>query len=358
MHNYAWGDREAIADLQGREPTGAPEAELWFGAHPSAPALTSEGPLDEVYARESAAPLPFMVKLLAAAKPLSLQAHPSRSQARAGFARENAAGIARDAAHRNYKDANHKPEILIALTPFRAMAGFRPLAGTLELVRAFDLPELADIEHSLADASLTPRDRLSRTLERAMGSSAAAAVGRRAAELKGRPGVVGEVAANLEEIAREYPGDSGVVAAMLLNHVCLEPGEAIFLPAGNLHAYLRGLGVEVMASSDNVLRGGLTQKHVDSRELFSILRFDTLEDPTVAPERGRYAVDVDDFAVAVVPSGESVTGPAIVLNVSGSLAVEDVELGPGEAAWVSSRDGAVVLDGKNSCAFVAAIPRD
>lgn len=349
MHNYAWGHMDLIADLQGREPSGTPEAELWFGAHPSAPSLTEAGPLDEVIARDGAEPLPFLVKLLAAAKPLSLQAHPSREQARAGFARENAAGIAVDAPDRNYRDANHKPEILIALTEFRAMAGFRPIPRTLELVRAFNLPALAELERLLVDASLDASDKLFRALTWAMESEAADAVAQRATELTGN-----EVARNLAFIAREYPGDSGVVAALLLNHVTLSPGEAIFLSAGNLHAYLCGLGVEVMANSDNVLRGGLTAKHIDTAELFSVLKFEALEDPRVAVVGGRYAVPVDDFRVATLgdlENGATVSGPAIVINTAGQLTVGSVILGPGEAAWISPSEGPVTAAGKGAVAF-------
>ncbi|WP_249399764.1 mannose-6-phosphate isomerase, class I [Corynebacterium qintianiae] len=353
MQNYAWGHERFIADVQGREPSGKPEAELWFGAHPSAPSQTPEGPLDEVIAREGTHSLPFLVKLLAAAKPLSLQAHPSREQARAGFARENAAGIALDAPERNYKDANHKPEILIALTPFRAMAGFRPIDQTLELLATFDLPELADLERVLSDASLNESDRLSRALTMAMnsGESVVRAVDKRARELKNREGCAGEVAENLQFIAREYPGDSGVVAAMLLNHVALEPGEAIFLSAGNLHAYLYGLGVEVMANSDNVLRGGLTAKHIDAAELFSVLTFEPLDNPKVTAFGGRFEVPVDDFCVAALAHGATVSGPAIVLNTAGSLTIGGVTLGAGEAAWVPAADGTVAVAGDGAEAF-------
>lgn len=357
MHNYAWGHPSLIAQLQGRAPSGRPEAEVWFGAHPSAPAGTPEGPLDAVIARDPEGALgqgvdtlPFLVKLLAAAKPLSLQAHPSLEQAREGFARENAAGIPLEASHRNYKDANHKPEVLIALTPFRAMAGFRPIPRTVELLRAFDLPELAPIERALDDPSLDAPLRLARALELAMASEASAAVAARAAQLNGS-----EVASNLVFIAREYPGDSGVVAAMLLNHVSLEPGQALFLSAGNLHAYLDGMGVEVMANSDNVLRGGLTEKHIDTAELFKVLRFDQLEDPTVPRDGGRYHVPVDDFAVAQVAGDTRVSGPAIVVNTAGVLTVGPVSLRAGEAAWVGHGEGVVAVTGDNAVGYAVTM---
>ena len=348
MHNYAWGHTELIAGLQGRDASGEPEAELWFGAHPSAPSQTSEGPLDEVIARGGSEPLPFLVKLLAAAKPLSLQAHPSREQARAGFARENAAGIALDSPSRNYKDDNHKPEILIALTPFRAMAGFRPIPGTLALLREFDLPELAELERVLGSTTVTESARLRRALEVAMSSDAGSAVATRAAQLESSGN---EVARNLVFIAREYPGDRGVVAAMLLNHVSLRPGEGLFLGAGNLHAYLSGMGVEVMANSDNVLRGGLTPKHIDTEELFSVLRFESLVDPTVHESGGRYHVDVDDFIVSRVTEGSQVSGPAIVVNTAGELQLGSLRLAAGEAAWVPASDGVLSVTGVDAAGF-------
>lgn len=352
MHNYEWGHEELIAGLQGRTASGEPEAELWFGAHPSAPALTSEGPLDEVIERESGERLPFLVKLLAAKKPLSLQAHPSREQARTGFARENAAGIPLGAAHRNYKDDNHKPELLIALTPFRAVAGFQPIERTLRLLRAFGVPRLAELERVLADASLDTAERLSRALKLAMTVDAAEAVAQRATELAAGDSEFAAVASNLAFIAREYPGDNGVVAALLLNHVSLEPGEALFLAAGNLHAYLSGMGVEVMANSDNVLRGGMTGKHIDTDELFSVLKFVPLDNPTTQLVDGLFNVPVDDFSVAPISGGEFVTGPAIVINTAGQLAVGGVALGPGEAAWVSAADKAVPVEGAGAAGFV------
>ncbi|MCT1463944.1 mannose-6-phosphate isomerase, class I [Corynebacterium sanguinis] len=352
MHTYEWGHEELIAGLQGRTPSGQPEAELWFGAHPSAPALTSEGPLDEVIERESGKQLPFLVKLLAAKKPLSLQAHPSREQARAGFARENAAGIPLSASHRNYKDDNHKPELLIALTPFRAVAGFQPIEQTLRLLRAFDLPQLAELERVLDDASLDTAERLSRALKLAMTVDAAESVAQRATELAAGDSECKGTAANLAFIAREYPGDNGVVAALLLNHVSLEPGEALFLAAGNLHAYLCGMGVEVMANSNNVLRGGMTGKHIDTDELFSVLSFVTLDNPTAQLVDGFFNVPVDDFSVAPTSGGQFVAGPAIVINTAGELAVGDVRLGPGEAAWVGAHEGCVPVEGVAAAGFV------
>lgn len=390
LQHYAWGDTTSIASLQGREPSGQPEAEAWFGAHSSAPAETPDGPLDQVIAAapdamlgdETAAEfggrLPFLVKLLAASCALSIQAHPSLDQAREGWAREEAAGVPLDAPSRNYKDTNHKPEILVALTPFEAMAGFRPLGDTAALLRSFHIPELDRAADTLADTSIDERDRLRSVLTGWLAladpTTLVGAVVTRAAELSD------PVSRNIITISQTFPGDRGILAALLLNHIELAPGEALFLPAGNLHAYLGGFGVEVMANSDNVLRGGLTAKHIDVPELERVLVFDTLADPRMQPARqhhGPYEVQhfdvpVPDFAVSRVTGaagtarahtlagGMSFGGgvPRIVLNVGEAItlrsssskmntdastlsAASSVELGPGEAAFIGANEGAV-----------------
>ena len=362
IQDYAWGDTSSIADLQDRMPSEQPEAEAWFGAHPSAPSATDEGPLDEVIAADpqgtvgEAGRLPFLVKLLAAARPLSIQAHPSIEQAREGFAREDAAGIPRDAAHRNYKDANHKPEILIALTPFRAMAGFQPLEKTVALLDELAVPELADVRAMLDDGSVAVDKRLrsvlSGWLQLEDPEPVVDAVLERAAELDS------PVARNLVFIGEAFPGDVGVLAALLLHHVELRPGQALFLPAGNVHAYLSGFGVEVMANSDNVLRGGLTSKHIDVDELENIVVFSPIDDPVLVSEvsgnRTDFPVPVDDFAVTRF-EGEgsaSVAGPAIVLAVAGEVQLGELVLSSGEAAFVAANDGEVEAQFSSADFFV------
>lgn len=367
VQNYAWGDTFSISGLQGHTSTGQPEAEVWFGAHPSAPSLTDDGPLDAVIAADpvgalgAEGTLPFLVKLLAAAQPLSIQAHPSIEQAKAGFAREDAAGILRDAAERNYKDANHKPEILIALTPFRAMAGFRNLEETAMLLDELAVPQLEPARALLIDGTV-PADRRLRTVLSdwlALDDPApfVNAVLERAAELDS------DVARNLVYIGEAFPGDVGVLAALLLNHVELEPGQALFLPAGNMHAYLEGFGVEVMANSDNVLRGGLTAKHIDIDELKDIVIFQPIDDPVLEPVRTElggatvadFPVPVTDFAVARYTGAGSATiqGPAIVLAVAGVVHLgEGLVLGPGEAAFIAAEDGDVVARFESSDFFI------
>ncbi len=359
VQDYAWGDTSSIATLQGRTPSGRPEAEVWFGAHPSAPSATENGPLDGVIAADPVSALgepgtlPFLVKLLAAARPLSIQAHPSIAQAREGFARENGAGIPLDAAHRNYKDDNHKPEILIALTPFKAMAGFRPVEQTVELLDELSVPELDKARKMLADDSVGAHQRLrlvlSEWLELDDPTPIVNSVLDRVAELDSF------VARNLVFIGEAFPGDVGVLAALLLNHVELEPGQALFLPAGNLHAYLEGFGVEVMANSDNVLRGGLTEKHIDIAELEDIVVFEPITDPILVPDEeaddgvrcAEFPIPVPDFSVSRYSGEGSVPleGPAIILAVAGRVALGDsLGIGPGEAAFIAAEDGEVAAE--------------
>ena len=387
LQHYAWGDTSSIAMLQGRKPGDEPEAELWFGAHPSAPSGTTAGPLDAVIAANPVqvlgektatdwdSRLPFLVKLLAAKQPLSIQAHPSIAQAKEGFAREDAAGIPRDASHRNYKDENHKPEILVALTPFRAMAGFRPIEDTVRLLEAFEMPELDEVARVLVDGSLEAllRHWLNLDNPTPLVDAVVARAGEIAAAGHADPDVA-RLAENIVFIGQEFSGDVGVLAALLLNHIVLEPGGAVFLPAGNLHAYLEGFGVEVMANSDNVLRGGLTSKHIDVDELMDVLIFSPIADPTLdvvthveEAVRGsvrctKYPVPVKDFAVSRYTSQEAgettlSDGPAIVLVVAGQLELDgSVALGPGEAAFIAADDGAVAATWDGAVDFFVIRP--
>jgi mannose-6-phosphate isomerase len=287
---YAWGSRTAIAAILGRPPSREPEAELWMGAHPVAPSTVDRGgtlcsleevvtraperELGEAVVRELGPRLPFLIKVLAAAQPLSLQAHPSAAQAREGFDDEERRGVPRDAPARNYKDPSHKPELLCALGPFEALAGFRPVDEALALFDALGSPELQPALEPLRsspDASgLAATFRALMTMPRDACARAALAVVRASHELGPAFARERELVLHLAQL---HPGDVGVVSALLLQRVHLEPGDAIYLGAGGLHAYLEGTGIEIMASSDNVLRGGLTTKHVDVAELLRVLDF-------------------------------------------------------------------------------------
>lgn len=386
LRPYPWGSHTLIAQLRGEpSPSPQPQAELWFGAHPAAPATVNGQGLDDAIAADPAAALgkrvqdahgdqlPFLVKLLAAAAPLSIQAHPSLEQAKEGFERENAEGIELNSPNRNYKDPNHKPELIVALTEFRALAGFRPVPDTAAFFAELSSPELdryatllpTDGEGDLRALFTTlislphqPRVELIESVKRA----AAELVGKRNA-----PEWMVEAAEVYLELNQTYPGDVGVLAALLLNVLTLAPGEAAFLRAGQLHAYLSGLGVEVMANSDNVLRGGLTTKHVDVPELVKVLDFSTLENPRAetAPSHGgvEFQLPVDSFAVRMhaLDDGDTLAvdedGPAIVLCTAGEVRGADgFVLTQGNGAWVPASEAAteITAAGKTQV-FVATV---
>lgn len=380
--DYAWGSTTLIAELQGREPSGAPEAEIWFGDHPGSPSRVGDGterPLNLALAEAGIAPLPYLLKILAAATSLSIQAHPSREQAAAGYAREEAAGIPRDAADRLYRDENHKPEIIVALSEtFRALVGLRPVADTQRLLGG--LGEREGVRALSAALEPTGAEDEPAALRRVIGwvlsgeapevvaglAEALAETDDSATEGDG----FGAERVVLREIAREFPGDAGLVVATLMNLVELRRGEALFAPAGVLHAYQDGLGVELMAASDNVLRGGLTPKHVDVPELLRIVSTESGPAPIVEPLEVAhgvfgYDVGVSDFRLARVETTfEAVTeialaGTAIVLATVGDIVVEAdgerLELVPGTAAVVSAASVAIGGAGE---AFVAQPGRD
>ncbi|MFJ9420316.1 mannose-6-phosphate isomerase, class I [Streptomyces sp. NPDC101227] len=366
---YAWGSTTAIPELLGVEPTGAPQAELWMGAHPGAPSRIDRGAgpvslaeaidaapeaeLGEATVRAFGPRLPFLLKLLAAGSPLSLQVHPDLTQAKEGFADEERRGVPRDAAHRNYKDANHKPELICALTPFDGLCGFRHpdrAADLLEGLGVDDLKPYVDIlraspEESALREVLTAvltaeHDAIAGTVERA-----AAAADR----LGAQAGEYADDYAAYAAIAHHYPGDPGVIAAMLLNHVRLQPGEALFLGAGIPHAYLSGLGVELMANSDNVLRCGLTPKHVDVPELLRIVRFEAGDPGVLRPEavdgEEVYETPIDEFrlsrfalAPGAAPRPLDSRTPQVLLCTAGTVhlagdATPGLTLAPGESAF-------------------------
>lgn len=362
---YAWGSVTAIPRLLGAPETGAPQAELWLGAHPLAPstvngrsleAIIGEAPagaLGEGVLQRFGARLPFLLKVLAAAKPLSLQAHPSLAQAKAGFAREEAAGVPRTAGHRNYKDANHKPELICALTPFRALCGFRRVADTRALLAGLQVAGLAPLLETLDGAGLKGLfERLMTTPVEARAGLVKALV--TACATRPVRGFEGECA-NAVALEREYPGDVGVIGALLLNLLVLAPGEALALGAGNLHTYLEGTGVELMANSDNVLRGGLTPKHVDVPELLSVLDFTDgparVVTPRGAPE-AVYPTPFPDFRLSRVDVRGAVTlprlGPDVLLCTEGTVRANGLELTRGASAFSPFSDGPLTLEGQGT----------
>ncbi|WP_438855322.1 mannose-6-phosphate isomerase, class I [Agromyces sp. M3QZ16-3] len=400
--DYAWGSHTAIADFRGTEPSGSPEAELWLGAHAGSPAevvqadAAGAGDLAELIAANPAAALgpeqaregarlPFLLKVLAAARPLSLQAHPTPDQARIGFGREEAEGVPIDAFDRNYKDPFAKPELIVAVSErFEALSGFRPLEevrGVVDALRAADAasaepqPGALDLLAARLDAPDALRESVAWLL------------------LDGRGGDSGEAAWLIErvtalaasdealsspfeasfrtvlDLAAEYPGDPGIVISLLLNRVTLGPGEALFLDAGNIHAYLSGLGIELMAASDNVLRGGLTPKHIDVPELLEVLDFTSIEPPLltpidVAPGIREYRPAAPDFTLFRVEGADAASrvalaGPAIVLAEGAGIEVAGANgaasIARGEAAFVSPDEGSLGFGGAG-VAWVATVP--
>lgn len=396
VRDYPWGSKTAISELLGLEATGAPAAEMWIGAHPGSPSLAThperheaarldglvaddpQGLLGEDVASRYGR-LPFLAKILAADQPLSLQVHPTLGQARAGFAAEEAAGVDRSAPHRNYKDDNHKPEIIFPLTEFSALCGFRDAADAAALFSwlADTIASDTDIADEGGRAANAAR-RTAATLGQgdlrgaftdllSGGTNVVQLVESAAAAVScGRHEVTDPGLAELESLAGFYPGDPGVLVSLMLNHLTLRPGQAVYLPAGNIHAYLRGLGVEVMASSDNVLRGGLTGKHVDLPELMDTVDFTSLGVPYLEAEEGVLGQEIyrppfDEFQLQRIAweapgkssaalSGDDVAvaqnGPVTVICVAGELLLDspqgDLRLTRGESVFIPANEAPVM----------------
>ncbi|MGW2262376.1 mannose-6-phosphate isomerase, class I [Streptomyces sp. NPDC001780] len=384
---YAWGSTTAIPELLGVAPTGEPQAEMWLGAHPGAPSRLDRGtstsvdtgastdkntgkgtgkgagagsgsgeqPLSAVIdadpeaelgaaaVRKFGPRLPFLLKLLAAGSPLSLQVHPDLAQAREGYEREERQGVPADAPHRNYKDANHKPELICALTPFDGLCGFRAPEQAADLLAGLAVDSLEPYADLLR---AHPEEAALREVLTAVLTADPAEMAATVTEAAAAAGRLGGAYEPYATIAHHYPGDPGVIAAMLLNHVRLQPGEALFLGAGVPHAYLNGLGVEIMANSDNVLRCGLTPKHVDVPELLRIVRFETTEPNILRPEASGtgeevYETPIDEFrlsryvlAPGADPRDLTTAGPQILLCTAGAPRTNGLGLAPGGAVFV------------------------
>ncbi|GAA1776970.1 mannose-6-phosphate isomerase, class I [Agromyces lapidis] len=403
--DYAWGSRSAIADYRGRPASGGPEAELWLGAHAGSPArivdaasvghadLAAWIAADPVAAlgpelASKGARLPFLMKVLAAGAPLSLQAHPTPEQARAGFAREEADGVPIDAYDRNYKDEFHKPELIVAVSEtFDALSGFRPLEevrGVLSVLRgadeASDSPEPGALE--LLESRLSGPDPLRAAVEWLLTDGRGGDTGEAswviervtalAASDEAAASPYAESFATVGSLAEVYPGDPGIVISLLLNRVRLVAGESLYLAAGNIHAYLDGLGIELMAASDNVLRGGLTPKHIDVAELAGVLDFTPMPPPRLAPDElgpglRVFRPGVPDFELyRVEPSAAAgaarvaLAGPAIVLaegssiELRGAVSTEPMRMARGEAVYVTPDERVVEVGGEGR-AWIATV---
>lgn len=378
IQHYPWGSKTLIPDLTGIDnPDGKPFAELWMGAHPKAPSQIEDGG-EQRFLNDSIAEdpvrmvgkksaerfggLPFLFKLLAAGEPLSIQAHPTKAQAEAGYARENSKGPDLSAPERNYKDDNHKPEILCALTTFWALRGFRPWDEIEKL--AEELGEPAYLE--LVRGSGGDIERFFDTLMNQ--SDPAAFIGRIVSAAESRSG---DLYTWLVKLNQVHPGDIGVAAPLYLNLVRLQPGEALYLAAGELHAYLEGLGIELMANSDNVLRGGLTVKHVDLPELKATLSFTGAGPEILKPQKTgleeRYTTPAHEFALSRITlaegdtcSTESGGRPVILLCTEGAALIDGAfTLSPGESLFISAAHGSYTLSGEGkgvAVLYAATVP--
>lgn len=381
---YAWGSRDAIAELLGEPtPSAGPQAELWMGAHPNAPSvLTRDGVTGTLTSAIAAAPgielgdrvarrfggrLPFLLKVLAAEKALSVQLHPTREQAEQGFAREEERGVPRDARERVYVDDWPKPEILCALTPFEVLAGLRPADAAAEALEGLGLPELKELVAGLR-ANPTPRgvaDTLTQLLTWPVETrDALVAKAVEAASVESGKG--GTYAAAYDAIVRmnaDHPHDIGLVCSLLMNHRVVEPGQALFMDAGGVHAYIKGVGIELMANSDNVIRAGLTPKHIDIPELVRVLDPEVAV-PVLTAREAAPGVEVFDTPVPEfrlsrlsLTDGASLTvpgdgGPRVLLCIEGETSVScgtepdgHFVLSRGQSCFLSAADTNVLLTG-------------
>ncbi|MEX0532945.1 mannose-6-phosphate isomerase [Raoultella terrigena] len=380
VQNYAWGSHTALTELYGiANPNNLPMAELWMGAHPksSSQILDASGSprsLREFIESDKASllgskvserfgELPFLFKVLCAAQPLSIQVHPNKQASEIGFAKENAAGIPLDAAERNYKDPNHKPELVFALTPFLAMNAFREFAEIAAL-----LQPVASAHPAIGEFLSSPdAERLSQlfaSLLNMQGEEKSHALSVLQSVLDAEQG---EPWQTIRLIAEFYPDDSGLFSPLLLNVVKLNPGDAMFLFAETPHAYLQGVALEVMANSDNVLRAGLTPKYIDIPELVANVKFEAkpaaelLTQPQQHGAELDFPIPVDDFAFSLhaLSAQESTLAQqsaAIIFCVEGEATIrkgeQSLTLKPGESAFIASDESPVAVSGSGRLARV------
>jgi mannose-6-phosphate isomerase len=375
IQDYAWGSHTHIATLQGRPtPTSGPEAELWMGAHPAAPSMLDESAeaLTDAIARDPVGllgssviarfgpRLPYLFKVLAAEEPLSLQAHPDSDQARLGYAAQ--ADLPLDAPARSYVDPHHKPELLVAVSEFEALCGFRDPDESADVLAALEVPALDPVVQALRTGTVADRLRVAVELLLLWPLPDRAGLVEAVRRAASRPGSPGALAADL---AQRYPGDMGAVVALLLNHVRLASDDGVFMGAGQAHAYLHGLGVEVMAASDNVLRGGLTTKYIDVPELLRVLRYEVVKDPVVRAEPAgpglvTWSTPVAEFALTKAVVSGTVTlpghGPRILLCLEGHADMGSQSIHSGESVFVPASDPPVRITSNGAVLFQAVPP--
>ena len=379
LQNYAWGSRTALTELYGvANPDNQPMAELWMGAHPKSSSTvdvngqpqslrslieSDKSRLLGTAVAQRFGELPFLFKVLCAAQPLSVQVHPSKQAAEAGFAKENAAGIHLAAPERNYKDANHKPELVYALTPFLAINGFREFSEIATLLQpvAAAHPLMNDFIQQPDEENLS---RLFAGLLSLEGEQKSQALAVLQAALDTQHGLPWET---INEIAKVYPDDCGLFSPLLMNVVELQPGEAMFLFAETPHAYLQGVALEVMANSDNVLRAGLTPKYIDLPELLANVRFraspaaQLRTQPISQGNTLDFPIPVDDFAFTIHTLNETTQtltqqSAAILFCIEGDALLsqddQQLRLQPGESCFVAADETPIRLSGHGRLARV------
>ena len=388
IQDYAWGSTTSMSELFGiANDDGKPQAEMWMGTHPNGcSTVEKNGKTTLLSDLVNANPeqvlgtkvhkqfgeLPYLLKILAAAKPLSIQVHPEKSRAAAGFARENDMGLAANAANRNYKDGNHKPELIYALTPYKAMNGFRVID---EIVALFEQAGVEVLNNQVAELKANPDAKHLEVFFKSLLSMKGELKDKALDQLmtgiddKGSDEAEKFAFATIKDFAEEYPDDVGLFSPLLLNLIVLQPGEAMFLHAETPHAYLNGTGVEIMANSDNVLRAGLTPKYMDISELVANTRFtpipykDLRTTPVVAGETEQFPVPVADFAIEVGNvNGQAITNKAdsaeILLCLSGEVQVSsngiNLTLKPAESAFIEAQAKDYHFEGNGKVVRISA----
>lgn len=379
VQRYDWGSSVAIPQFMGTTPEGGPVAEMWIGTHPLNPSMVVPGDSESAdrSLSDAVGDMPFMLKLLAAERPLSLQVHPSLAQAQFGFDMEEAAGVPIDAPERVYKDANHKPEMVYALTTFDSLIGFRPTAEILRVLSPLDAPLArqltADLRADPGFAGIVRR--LQYLLTSNVTADEISAVVKACQVLADHGLDVKRAYVTAVELAEAFPNDVGVVISLLLNRMTLQPGEAAFLETGVIHAHLHGMCLEVMASSDNVLRAGLTNKHIDPLGLVACLDQGMARVARVTPDYQLGDAEVFspadvEFALAVVQVSpaddegvELVTaGPTLLICTGGEVTVrndaqQEEVLRRGESLVLTAEDRSVTVHGLGEVA-TAFTPRE
>ena len=389
IQDYAWGSTTSMNELFGiTNDEGKPQAEMWMGTHQNGCStvekdgsttllsdLVAANPiqvLGENVHKQFGAELPYLLKILAAAKPLSIQVHPEKSKAAAGFARENEMGLAPNAANRNYKDGNHKPELVYALTPYKAMNGFRVIEETVALFEQADVEAINDLVTELkANPDAEHLERFFKSLLSMDGELKDKALDQlmTGIENKGSDEAAKFAFATIKDFAEEYPGDVGLFSPLMLNLIVLQPGEAMFLHAETPHAYLNGTGVEIMANSDNVLRAGLTPKYMDIPELVANTQFSPIQykdlrtAPVIAGTTEQFPVPVNDFAIEVTNvDGQTITNKVdsaeILLCLSGEVQVSsngiNLTLTSAESAFIEAQAKDYQFEGNGKVVRISA----